>query len=169
MPEENLTLRNAPSQSTNDGPSFEEGPLNHGAGTNLEIEPVTNESMPQIVLDVLGISENLMDLPSDMSENAKEISDYLSEQLKTQGKTPNVLTIGKKLDEIKEELEMDDDTDLSVVMDRIGGVVKAWKNLGFMKDASQKRTMFMKLARCKDSREMHKLVFKNYEQSGAWQ
>lgn len=165
-----LTFREAPARAVNttQGPEETEGPV-QGDGHSIQPEPIESDKMPQVVLDVLGISENLQDLPSEIVENAREISSYLEQQIKENGKTPSVLTIGKKLDEIKEELEMDDDTDMSIVIDRIGGVVKAWKNLGFMKDPSSKRSLFMKLARCKDSREMHKLVFKNYEQSGAWQ
>ena len=149
---------------------YQDGPKDNKVGPSTDImpEPIESEGMPQVVLDVLGIEGNVKDLPSEEVSNLREISAYLEEQLTQHGKVPSALTMGKKLDEIKAELEMDDDTEASVVLDRLSGVVKAWKGLGFMTDPAQKRSMFMKLARCKDSTEMHKLVFKNYESSGAW-
>ncbi len=149
---------------------YQDGPKDNKVGPSTDImpEPIESEGMPQVVLDVLGIEGNVKDLPSAELSGLREISAYLEEQLTQSGKVPSALTIGRKLDEIRSELDMDDQTEASVVLDRLSGVVKAWKGLGFMTDPAQKRAMFMKLAKCKDSKEMHKLVFKNYESSGAW-
>jgi len=162
----NITIREAPQpvESTPVSSEF----VKNNVGASVEAEPVDIESMPQTILDVLGIDDNVKDLPSEEVENLNEIASYLTDQLKSQGKIPNALTMGRKLDEIREELEMDDQTEANVVLDRLGGVVKAWKNLGFMKDSSSKRSMFMKLARCKDSKEMHRLVFKEMNQQNVW-
>ena len=149
---------------------YQDGPKDNKVGPSTDImpEPIESEGMPQVVLDVLGIEGNVKDLPSEELSNLREISAYLEDQLKEHGKIPSALTMGRKLDEIRAELDMDDQTESSVVLDRLSGVVKGWKSLGFMTDSAQKRAMFMKLAKCKDSKEMHKLVFKNYESSGAW-
>jgi hypothetical protein len=153
-----VTIRSAPQQVSEAPVSHEEFTKND-IGASVEAPPVDNDTMPQTVLDVLGIDDFVRDLPSEEVENLNEICSYLNDQLKSQGKIPTALTMGRKLDEIREELEMDDQTEPSVLLDRLGGVVKAWKNLGFMSDPKEKRSMFMKLARCPDSRSMHKLIF----------
>jgi len=119
---------------------------------------VEGDQLSQTVLDVLGVEDRYSDLPSEELANLKEITTFIEDCLVNDGKRPSVKTIGIKLDEIREDLGLDDDNDVSVVLDRVGGVVKAWRNLGFLKP-EHKRSMFMKLARCKDSKEMHKLVF----------
>ena len=155
-----VTFREAPGEPV-ETRTYQDGPKDNKVGPEVNImpEPVDGESMPQTILDVLGIEGNVKDLPSNEMENLREISSYLNDQLTAIGKVPSVATLGRKLDEIREELEMDDQTESSVVLDRLGGVVKAWRNLGFMKDPATKRSMFMKLARCKDSKEMHRLIF----------
>lgn len=130
-----------------------------GPSTDIMPEPIDGASMPQSILDVLGINGNARDLPSDEMSNLQEIASYLEESITKSGKVPSIKTMGSKLDEIREQLDMDDDTEASVILDRVGGVVKAWKGLGFMTDPSQKRSLFMRLARCKDSKEMHRLVY----------
>lgn len=128
---------------------------------------VEGDSMSQTVLDVLGVEERYSDLPSEELSNLKEITSYIEDSLVKNGKRPSVKSIGNKLDEIREDLGLDDDSDVSIVLDRVGGVVKAWRNLGFM-SPEQKRSMFMKLARCKDSKEMHKIVYAEMQRSDIW-
>lgn len=152
-------FRQAPSEPA-ETKLYEREPENKNTGADQGMpEPVDTHSMPQVVLDVLGIDGNVKDLPSEELGKLQDISSYLQDSLSKDGKTPSIKTLGTKLDQIREELDMDEDTETSVVLDRIGGVVKAWKNVGFMKDPAQKRSLFMKLARCKDSKEMHRLVF----------
>lgn len=161
--EPNITFREAPSEPA-ETKLFEREPENKDTGADQGMpEPIGSESMPQTVLDVLGIDGNAKDLPSDELSNLKEIASYLEESLMTNGKVPSVKTMGIKLDEIREQLDLDEDTEASVVLDRVGGVVKAWKGLGFITNPSEKRSLFMKLARCKDSKEMHKLVYKTMD------
>lgn len=123
---------------------------------------VEGESMSEVILDILGVEDRMRDLPSQELSSLKEITTYIEDSLVKDGKRPSVKTIGIKLDEIRNDLNLDEDTETSIVLDRIGGVVKAWRNLGFL-SPEQKRSMFMKLARCKDSKEMHKLVFSEME------
>jgi hypothetical protein len=167
---ENITFRNAPTSSPTALATSvpQEMPEGNDIGPSVEQEPVNLNSMPQTILDVLGIEDDVRDLPSEESNRLSEIASYLEDQLKASGKMPNALTIGKKLDEIREELEMDEDTEKEVVLDRLGGVVKAWRDLGFLKDPASKRSMFMKLARCPDSKSMHKLIFSEMNRSEVW-
>jgi len=161
MPE--VTFREAPTQPA-ETREYEKEPENNNTGVDtVTAEPVDSESMPQVVLDVLGLEGNVKDLPSEELSNLREISGYLESQLIIKGKVPNVNTMGRMLDNIREELGMDDQTDSSILLDRLGGVVKAWKNVGFISDSAQKRSLFMKLARCKNSKEMHRLVFQEMD------
>jgi len=168
---DNVTFRKAPSAEPVETKLYENGFKENKVGANDDSlpEPIDSESMPQNVLDVLGVEENLKDLPAELINNVKEISSYLEDNFNSQGKNPSILSIGKQLDKMKEDLGMDDDTRIDVVLDRIGGVVKAWKNIGFISDPAKKRSLFMKLARCGDSKSMHQLVYKEVEQSKLWQ
>ena len=154
-----ITFREAPTEPA-ETKLYEREPENRNVGADQGMpEPIDTESMPQTILDVLGIDGNVRDLPSEELSNLKEISSYLEESLGRDGKVPSIKTLGIKMDEIREELGMDEDTETSVVLDRIGGVVKSWKGLGFIQDPAKKRSLFMKLARCPDSKSMHKMVF----------
>ena len=63
---------------------------------------------------------------------------------------------------------LDPDSEPSVVLDRIGGVMKSWKSLTFVKDPHEKRKVFMKLARAQDSKEMNKIIFEEMEARSIW-
>lgn len=116
----------------------------------------------------MGIDDDIKNMPVDDVENLNGVTDYLISLVKAKGKTPNALTLGRELDGLKLEMEMDEQTEPSVVLDRIGGIFKAWKQMTFIRDPAQKRSLFMKLARQKDSRSMDRLVFDEMEKRTVW-
>jgi len=112
-----------------------------------------------VVLDALNIHEDVNNLPDKDKADLKEVKDYVLEIVQAKGLTPTVAAFKKTLNSLKGEMGLDEEADPSVVLDRVAGVVKAWRNLSFIKDAEEKKKIFFKLANLKSSKEMNKAVF----------
>ncbi len=66
-------------------------------------------------------------------------------------------------------MEFDSEASADFVIEKVGNLIKAYKDLAFIKDPREKRALFMKLARQETSKDMHKLVFETYERNKVWQ
>jgi hypothetical protein len=121
-----------------------------------------------IVLDALGIDENLVSLPEEDKANVSEVRNYVLDIVKSKGLNPTVGAFKKTLDGLKGEMGLDEEAEPSIVLDRIAGVCKAWRNLSFINDPDEKRTIFLKLASLKSSKDMNKQIFKIMEQYQVW-
>jgi hypothetical protein len=122
-----------------------------------------------VVLDALNITEEINSLPEADKENIKEVKDYVLGIVKSKGLTPTVSAFKKTLDGLKGEMGLDKEADPAVVLDRISGVVKAWRNLSFIKDPEEKSKVLFKLATLKTSKEMNQAVYKIMNDYEVWQ
>lgn len=143
-----------------------------GASENVEdLEPIENReqsSGQDIVLEALGIDDIVSNMPESDQDNLREVKKYVLDVIKSKGLSSTTKVFKDQLEKLRFEMEIDPDTEPSVVLDRIGGIVKAWKGLGFISDPKEKRALFMKLARQGSSREMHRLVFEEMEKRKVW-
>ena len=138
-----------------------------GAEENIgDLEPIENGQ--QAVLEALGIDDAIHHMPVSDQDNLGEVKQYVYDILERKGLSPTVGSIKKALTELKEEMGFDQEVEPSVILDRIGGIVKAWRNLSFIKDPQKKRSLFMKLAKLKSSKEMDEFVFRESEVSHVW-
>ena len=138
-----------------------------GAEENIgDLEPVENGQ--QAVLEALGIDDDINHLPADDKDNLGEVKQYVYDILERKGLAPTVGSIKKALTELKIEMGFDEEAEPSIILDRIGGIVKAWRNLSFIKDPKQKRSLFMKLAKMESSKEMDNVVYKTMEANKIW-
>lgn len=122
-----------------------------------------------VVLDALNIHENVNSLPEEDKADLGEVKAYVLEIVKAKGLSPTVSAFTKTLHGLKEEMGLDKEADPSIVIGRIAGVVKAWRNLSFIKDATEKRRIFFKLASMKSSVEMNREVYKLMNDYQVWQ
>jgi hypothetical protein len=122
-----------------------------------------------VVLDALNIHEDTNSIPEEDKVNLQEVKDYVLEIVKTKGLAPTVSAFKKTLNSLKSEMGLDDEAEPSAILDRIAGVVKAWRNLSFIKDADEKRKIFFELASMKSSKEMNKKVYKIMEDYEVWE
>jgi delta-aminolevulinic acid dehydratase/porphobilinogen synthase len=134
-------------------------------------EPVEmrEEGGRSVVLDALNIHEEVNSLPSEDQADLKEVRDYVLDVAKSKGLAPTVSAFKRTLDGVKEEMGLDKEADPSIVISRIAGVVKAWKNISFVKDPAEKRQLFMRLARMGSVAEMNKYVFDKMSEYKVWQ
>lgn len=140
----------------------------HAEGPN-DSEPVEiRDKDGSIVLEALNINEDVNSIPSEDKANLQEVKDYVLEIVKTKGLSPTVAQFTKTLNGLKSEMGLEEESEPSVVLDRISGVVKAWRNLSFIKDPQEKRRIFFKLANLKSSQEMNKEVFRLMERQSVW-
>lgn len=124
-------------------------------------EPV--ENYEQATLQSLGIDDS----PSNLSEEDKyfltEASQFLLGIIKEKGLSVSQKSFNRVLGDLKYEMDIDIDAEPSVVLNRIGGVASSWRDIGFIKDPKERRSLFMKLSRLQSSNEMNRLVFEEME------
>lgn len=122
-----------------------------------------------ILLESLGIEDEVNNIPQEDKEMHQEVKSYLKDIVKQKGLTPTIEAFKRVLGDIKFEMGLDYEADPHVVLDRIGGVIQAWKQLTFIRNPQEKRSLFMKLARAQSSSEMNKMVFEEMEKKSVWQ
>lgn len=138
-----------------------------GAQENVgDLEPVENGQ--QAILEALGVDDAIRNMSSDDQDNLGEVKQYVYDILERKGLSPTVGSIKKALSELKTEMGFDEEVEPSVILDRIGGIVKAWRNLSFMKDPQMKRALFMKLAKLDSSKAMDEEVYQAMEKGHIW-
>ncbi len=144
----------------------------YGSDENLiDAEPLEmrEDRSGDIVLESLGIDDSLRNLPEEDQENVGEVKQYVKDIMKSKGVSETFGNFKKTLDSIKSEMGLDADADPQIILDRIGGVVKAWKSLAFITNPKEKRSFFMKLAKLDSSSEMNRLVFEEMNKRQVWQ
>jgi hypothetical protein len=167
---DNITFREAPVPVV----EHEEIPTPKGEGQRTVTNPEDNEPVElrdkdgSIVLEALNIDEDINNLPSEDKGNLQEVKNYVLEIVKSKGLAQTVNSFTKTLNGLKSEMGLSDESEPSIVLDRISGVVKAWRNLSFIKDPGEKRKIFFKLANLRSSQEMNKEVFRLMERQSIW-
>jgi hypothetical protein len=144
-------------------------PLNdtHVGTEPSDLEPAADRS--NIVLESLGIDESTNSLPAEDKANLSVVKEYVMDILKSKDLPQTVGSFKTTLNNIKGEMGLDPMAEPSMVLDRIAGVVKAWRNLSFMKDSVERRRIFFMLANMKSSSEMNKKVLDTMENYKIWQ
>lgn len=131
-------------------------------------EPISSENSANTVLDVIGLEDNIFDLPSEEQSKIQEIAGFVQDIIKAKGKNPTTLSYAKEIDELKAEVGLDYEADPMEAIERLSGVIKAYKNLAFLGDRDRK-SMFMKLAKMPNTKSMNELVFKEMNNRRVWQ
>lgn len=138
----------------------------HGAYTELDIAPIDENG--DTLLDALDIEGSLDEMSEDDKENHKEVKQYILDIIKKSGDSPTMGAFKRTLNDIKADMGLSDDATPQSILDRIGGVVKSWKELSFIKNPSEKRSILAKLMRATDSKEMNRIVFDTMESRSIW-
>lgn len=142
-----------------------------GAEERVEdIEPldVREERNGDVLLEALGIGDTVENMPSEDKGNLSDVKTYIRDIVKARGMEDTVGSFKKVLSEVKADMGLDENADPATILDRVGGVIKAWKSLSFITDQGEKRRMFMKLAQMNNSRDMNKFVFEQMERYQVW-
>lgn len=141
-----------------------------GAEENFEdIEPVTKSNVGEIVLSALGIDDDLSNIPSEDADNLEDVGRYLETIVSKKDLKPTKAVYERVLTDVIDELGIDKDTEPSVILDRIGGMTRAWRDLMFVRDAKERRSVFMRLARLGSSKAMDDFVLREMEAREVWQ
>lgn len=169
---DNVTFRDAPEpQQSQSIPTPDvEVDKNRPISGESEKEPIEirEEGGRSIVLDALNISDNLGVLPEDDKAKVGEVKEYVLKIMESKGLGPTVGAFKRVLGEIKGEMGLDQEAEPSIVLDRIAGVVRAWRDMSFISDPVEKKSIFMKLANMKSSGEMNKEVFRLMSDRKIW-
>lgn len=169
MPDQVFRSAPEPQQPTPDLPEPE---INneHVTSGESDREPIEirEEGGGSVVLDALNISDKLQVLPEEDKVKVSEVKQYVLKIMETKGLGATVSAFKKTLDGIKSEMDLDAEAEPSIVLDRIAGVVRAWKNLSFIEDTAEKKRIFMRLAKLPSSKEMNKEVYRLMNDYRVW-
>ena len=117
----------------------------------------------------MGITDEINNIPSEDREYHNEVKEYVMKIIDKKGLTPTQTTFNSVLNGLKEDMGLSQESDPSVVLQRIGGVINAWKNVSFIKSPEEKRSIFMKLGKANSNEEMNRIVFEAWERAKIWQ
>ena len=131
-----------------------------------DLEPV--EDVEEVVLNALGIDDEVRNLASEDLTNLKNTAGYVEALVKAKGLPETVGSFKKMLNQLKGDMGLDADAAPDTVLERIGGVVKAWQGLSFITDSNERRLIFFKLAKLDSVESMNKLVFHEMEKRKVW-
>jgi len=140
----------------------------NNVGAEISGDLISSEKATEALLTSIGI-DDINNLPTEFQDNVRDISSYVYGLIESKGLAPNESSFNRVLSEMKYEVGLDSDAIPEVVLDRIGGVIEAWRNLSFIGDPKEKRSIFMKLAQLPDSKAMNKLVFEIMSKKEVWQ
>jgi len=164
---DNIVFRTSNNETATETRDVERQPESQNTGASEDIsEPI--KDIPVAVLESFELNDDPKMLGSEETENLTEIGTYINQLLKKKDVLPTKETYKETLDNLREEMGIDKQTDPQMAIDRISGVIKAWRDLSFIKDPHEKRSLFMKLARCSDSKAMNKTVFEIMEDKQIW-
>ena len=138
----------------------------HGAYMELDIAPIDENG--DTLLDALDIEGSLDEMSEDDKENHKEVKQYILDIIKKSGDSPTMGAFKRTLNDIKADMGLSDDATPQSILDRIGGVVRSWKSLSFIKNPLEKKSILSKLMRASDSKEMNRIVFDSMEARSIW-
>jgi len=162
-----ITVRGAPEATpdiTHGDPPLGTGEhLAHGLGS---LDPVGDISVE--TLNALGIDDNINNIPEGDRDNLRLVGDYVAELAKGRGLALTHRAFNRVLADVKLEMEIDPEAEPSVVLDRIGGLVKSWNDIIFIKDPKERRALFMKLGKQLDSKSMDKVVYEEMNRRKIW-
>lgn len=130
-------------------------------------EPVTGLKAEETVLSLLGVDDATGIPPEDLS-NLKDVTEYVAKLVEQKGAVPTRSTMRRAIEGLKQELELDPQAEPGAVLERVGKVISAWKGLTFIRDTTERRRIFMKLARLPDSRSIDDALFAEMESRGVY-
>jgi len=127
-----IVFRDAPAPAV-ESPKLPDATVNNervmsGESDNEPVEIRESEGK-SVVLDALGITEDVASLPDEDKGNLSEVKDYVLGIMKAKGLSPTVSAFTKTMDSLRGEMGLDKEAEPSIVLDRIAGVVKAWRRL----------------------------------------
>lgn len=134
-----------------------------------DLEPIDSDQSDGVILSAIGIDDSPRNLPESDKSNLHEMKSYVLDLLNSKGITPTLGAYKRMIGEIREKMDIDPDTEPSVLLDRIGGVVKSWKSIAFITDPKERRSVFMRLARQPDSKSMDRTIYEEMEKRRVWQ
>lgn len=120
------------------------------------------------ILDVLGIEDTTENLSEADASNLNDVEEYLGGILKAKKIPMSIDALKSEFDKTLTNMGLDKNTEPSVLLDRVAGVINGWKSLSFISDPKEKRSIFMKLSRMQSSSEMNKFIFQEMNRKEVW-
>lgn len=155
-----LTFKTASTQDTSTPTTSDFVPNESGITSNIV------EDTSQTILGLIGLGDVFKSLPSSERGYIKSIGDTLDSLVEKRGLQRTTEVYNRLLGELREDMGIDRDTEPAVVLDKLGKTLTAWRDISFLRDPSERRRIFMKLARASTSRDMDTIVLDTMEKYG---
>jgi hypothetical protein len=151
-----------PSEVTASAPEPEPEPNKWGTAEDLGTgEPI--EDYENAILRSMNIDDDTENLTEEDKSYLKDVSQYILGIVKERGIAVTQRAFDRVLRDVRIEMGIDPEAEPSSVLNRIGGMVSAWRDISFIKDPKERRSLFMKLAKMSSSNEMNKLVLQEMD------
>lgn len=124
-------------------------------------EPV--EDYEAAILRAMHIDDDTENMSDEDKSYLKDVSQYILGIVKERGLSVTQRAFDRVLRDVRIEMGIDPEAEPSSVLNRIGGMVSAWRDISFIKDPKERRSLFMKLAKMSSSSEMNKLVLQEMD------
>ena len=128
----------------------------------MPLEIWERQNKTDYILDLFDVGERKDFLPTDIIEGYNGNDEFIKKRIKVEGYEPTTRSYNKVLDQLKKELDIDEDTDKEAVYDRIKGFVNAYKSLRNVKEIDFDKTI-KKLRQGKTSAEIEEILMKTVE------
>jgi hypothetical protein len=149
-----------PSEVTATAPEPE--PEVWGTNEDLDVgEPI--EDYENAILRAMHIDDDTGNLSQEDKGYLKDVSQYILGIVKERGIAVTQRAFDRVLRDVRIEMGIDPEAEPSSVLNRIGGMVSAWRDISFIKDPKERRSLFMKLAKMSSSSEMNNLILKEMD------
>ena len=126
-----------------------------------ESEPV--ENYEKATLKALGVDDSIRNITDEDQSYLKEASQYLLGLVKDRGLAVTQRAFNRVMRDLRIEMGIDPEAEPDSVLNRIGGMVSAWRDISFINDPKERKSLFMRLARLSSSAEMNKFVLQEMD------
>lgn len=124
------------------------------------------ENYNQTTLESFDLHDTFNTLPSEQQNYVNEVGDTIKTMIEKRGLEPTTAVYERLVSELKEDMGVDPDMSPSLALQKVAEVLKAYRDFAFIRDPAEKRRIFMKLARSKDSKEMDRIFLDTMEKYG---
>lgn len=134
-----------------------------------DLEPITKENSAETILNLMGIDDNPEFLSESDMSNLKDVADLIESMVKQKGLQEIKASYEKVLEKFMEDLEIDKLSEPSKALEKMAKCIDAWKSLAFLRDPKERRSIFMRLGKLSDAKEIDSSLMQIMESRKVWQ
>jgi hypothetical protein len=138
-------------------------------GHEEDVESYRPIETDQDILRTLGIQDDIKVLPKEDFDNLQELKSYFDSYMAEKGLPKTAKGYQRAIEKIKDEVGLDQEADPQALIEKVGGIAKAWKEISFVKDFEEKKRILIKLVSASSQKDMDNIIFSEMNKRKIWQ